>query len=132
MDQIRHIITQLQVGNLTGPGFIVVNPIDWADIETAKDSLGRYLVGDPRSSLAPNLWGVRVVPTNNISSGTFLAGKSGEAQIRDRMDAVVEVSTEHSDYFTRNMVAVRAEERLTLVVFRPTAFITGSFSNSPA
>jgi hypothetical protein len=42
-----------------------------------------------------------------------LAGPAAER--RDRMEMQVEISTEHSDYFVRNLVAVRAEKRLALV-----------------
>ena len=48
------------------------------------------------------------------------------------MEMQVEVSTEHQDFFTKNLVAVRAEKRLALVVKRPNSFVTGSFTTSPA
>jgi hypothetical protein len=49
-----------------------------------------------------------------------------------RQPITVEISTEHSDYFTRNLVAIRAELRAALVVMRPGAFIKGSLTSSPA
>ena len=62
----------------------------------------------------------------NTGSGSPVA-----TEIRDRMEMVVEVSTEHSDYFSKNLVAIRAEKRLALVVYRPASFITGTFTTSP-
>src|SRR5947209_10820774 len=44
-------------------------------------------------------------------------------QICDRLDTIVEISTEHQDYFVKNMIAIRAEKRLALVVKRPAAFV---------
>jgi HK97 family phage major capsid protein len=42
-----------------------------------------------------------------------------------RREAItVTMSTEHSTYFTENKVAILAEERLGLAVFRPSAFCT--------
>ena len=48
------------------------------------------------------------------------------------MEAIVEISDSHADYFTRNMLAIRAEERLCLQVMRPAAWIYGSMPTSPA
>ena len=43
------------------------------------------------------------------------SGSPVAAEIRDRMEMTVEISTEHSDYFTRNLVAIRAEKRLAVI-----------------
>jgi hypothetical protein len=49
------------------------------------------------------------------------------------MEAQIEISASHSDYFTKNLVAIRAERRLLLAVKRPASYIKGSnFTTSPA
>ena len=48
------------------------------------------------------------------------------------MEMQVEVSTEHTDYFAGNMVAVRAEKRPALVVKRPNSYVYGKLVSSPA
>lgn len=128
MDILRDAIRQAHASEYR-PDAIVLNTSDWYDIEIRKvgSSDDRYVVGDPRSMMGPTLWGLPVVVTNSISSGTFLLGAfQMGAEVKDRMSASVEVSRENSDNFVKNMVTVLAEERIALVVYRTEAFITGS------
>jgi HK97 family phage major capsid protein len=133
LDVIATAIKQINAAKEIDPTFVVMNSNDWWAIALTKDSLGRYLLGDPQSLTTPRIFGLTVVPTTSIAQGTFLVGSGSPvaAEIRDRMDMTVEISTEHSDYFTRNLVAVRAEKRLALVTKRPASFITGTFTTSP-
>jgi HK97 family phage major capsid protein len=75
------------------------------------------------------LWGLPVVPTPAMPQGDFLVGALAlAAQIYDRMSPEVLISTEHADFFTKNLVAIRAEARLALTVKRPAALVYGSYS----
>lgn len=134
-DVIRRATQQVKTANQIAPQWVVMNDIDWADIELAKDTNRQYLSGYAGmlyTRSGPTLWGLRVVLSNSMPSGTFLLGNSQAATIRDREEVNVEVSTEHSDYFIKNMVAIRCEERLTLLVRRPASYIYGTFNTSPA
>ena len=130
MDIIRDAIRQAQASEYS-PDFLVLNPSDWYDIEIVKTGNTatdiRYVVGDPRGGMMPpNLWGLPIVITNSISAGTFLIGSRNAAEIADRQMAAIEASREDSTNFRKNMVTIRAEERLALCVFRTEAFISGS------
>jgi HK97 family phage major capsid protein len=118
IDTIR--LGHLQVAlALYPPNGTVLNPIDWAYIEMLKDGEGRYLIGNPQGTLSPTLWSLPVVPK-------FLVGAFDmAAQIFDRQDATVEVSTEDQDNFIKNKVTIRAEERLALAIYRPAALVYG-------
>ncbi len=128
IDEIRLAILQAALAEYPVTG-IVLNPIDWAGIELVKDDLGRYIIGNPQSIAGPVLWSRPVIETQAMDAGDFLVGafKLG-AQIFDREDASVEISTEDRDNFVKNLVTVLAEERLGLAVYRPEAFITGEFT----
>jgi HK97 family phage major capsid protein len=82
--------------------------------------------------MTPSLFGITLVPTTSIAQGSFLVGSGNPAasEIRDRMEMIVEVSTEHQDYFVRNLVAVRGEKRLALVVKRPASYVYGTFTTA--
>jgi HK97 family phage major capsid protein len=133
IDVIATAIKQINLAKEIDPTFAVINSGDWWDIRLTKDSFGRYILGDPQIAVRPNICGLDVVPTTSMASGTFLVGSGSPvaAEIRDRMEMQVEISTEHSDYFVRNLVAIRAEKRMALVTKRPASFITGSFTTSP-
>lgn len=131
-DVIRRAIQQLESANETPADFIVLNPVNWADIELTKATTYEYVAGNAFNPLSKRLWGKPVITTNAMASGHFLVGSSMQAQIWDRMGVEVAISTEHSTYFTENKVAIRVEERLALAVYRPSAFIYGSLNTSPA
>jgi HK97 family phage major capsid protein len=134
IDIIGRAIQQLGMAKEIPATFVVLNPKDWGDMRLQKDSFGRYILGDPQATVTPSLFNRRVVETTSIAAGTFLVG-SGDptaAEIRDRMETTVEISTSHSDYFVKNLVAIRAEKRLALIVKRPASFLAGTFTTSPA
>jgi len=129
IDDLRLAMLQAQLARLPASGH-VLHFIDWAKIELTKDDLGRYILANPLGLAGPLLWGLPVVATEAAAfQGKFLTGafQTG-AQIFDREDANVVVSTENADDFERNMISIRCEERLALVVKRPEAFIYGSFT----
>ena len=125
IDTIRMGMLQVALAEYPANG-VVLNPIDWAFIEMLKDSQGRYLVGNPQSTLQPTLWGIPVVATQAMTVDKFLVGAFDlAAQIFDRQNATVEVSTEDQDNFIKNKVTIRAEERLALAIYRPQAIVYG-------
>lgn len=125
VDIIRLMILQVALAEYPANG-IVMNPIDMAAIEMAKDSAGGYLIGDPQGTIQKRLWGLPVVETQAIGVDKALVGAFNlAAQIFDRQDATVEVSTEDQDNFVKNKVTIRAEERLALAIYRPAALVYG-------
>ena len=127
LDALRKSITQAALAEYPVDA-IVLNPADWEEIELTKASDGQYIMANPVNAAGPQLWGKRIVATNSIPAGTFLTGAfMMGAQIWDRMDAAVQISYEDGDNFKKNMATLLAEERLCLTIFRPAAFVSGSF-----
>lgn len=125
IDRIRLALLQAVLAEFPSNG-IVLNPIDWASIELTKDNEGRYIIGNPMDGTTPRLWNLPVVETQAMNANNFLVGAFNmAAQIFDRMDMEVLISTENDKDFENNMITIRAEERLALAVYRPEAFVTG-------
>lgn len=129
IDIIQQAILQAQQASLPATG-IVMSYLDWSKILTTKDGQGRYLIGNPQGMIPANLWGLPVVASLSMTPGTFLVGNfSANAQIFDRQTVEVLLSTEDQDNFQRNMITIRAEERIAMIVKRPQALIFGNFPN---
>jgi HK97 family phage major capsid protein len=133
LDIIGRAASQVAIADEIPPTFVVLNPDDWWEIRMTKDKDGRYILADPWSNSVPNLFGMTPVATNAIAAGDFLIGSgSPEAtELRIGSEITVEISTEHSDFFVRNQVMIRAEQMLALVTYRPASFITGAMTTSP-
>lgn len=110
------------------PTALVAHPNDWysTGFLLAKDTQGRYLLGDPRASIEQlnTLWGLRVVVTEAMTENTVLVGDFRQAVVADRQQSAIYVTDSHKDWFGRNLLAVLAEERLALGVLDPDAFCT--------
>lgn len=127
IDRLRLAFLQGELALLPADA-AVLHPSNWAKIELLKDTQGRYLIGNPQGTLAPTLWGRRIVTTLAMTQNQFLAGNFRQsAQIFDREDANVVVSTENEDDFVNNRVTILVEERLALADYRPEARIKGAF-----
>lgn len=131
IDDLRLAMLQAQLARFPASGH-VLHFIDWAKIELTKDSLGRYILANPAALTGPTLWGLPVVATEAAQFlGKFLTGAfNAGAQIFDREETNVVISTENADDFEKNMITIRCEERLALAVKRPEAFVFGSFSGA--
>lgn len=133
IDDLRLAMLQAQLARFPASGH-VLHFIDWAKIELTKDSLGRYILANPAALTGPTLWGLPVVATEAAAfKGKFMTGAfSAGAQIFDREETNVVISTENADDFEKNMITIRCEERLALAVKRPEAFVYGAFTVAAA
>lgn len=123
IDSILHGITEIQKDAFVEPTAMVIHPNDWFQVRTSKDTTGNYLLGP--ATLDPSLarpWGLQVRVTTNALENTALIGAFNQAQVFRRTGISIAISTENEDYFIYNKLAVRAEERLALAVYRPAAF----------
>lgn len=127
IDVLRLALLQASLAEYPADG-IVMHPTDWARIELTKDADQRYIHANVMQMAGPQLWGRPVVDTQSMEVDKFLVGAYRmAATIYDRMDPEVMASSEDRDNFVKNMITVRAEERLAMAVKRPAALVYGDF-----
>lgn len=130
VDVLRVAMLQNAIALLPADG-VILNDVDWADIELTKTTDGAYLFANPQGSVSPRMWSLPVVTTPAMTADNFLVGNfTMGATIYDRMSVEVLISTENSDDFETNRATMRAEERVGLAVKRPQAFTKGLFSTA--
>lgn len=127
LDTLRKAQTMLELNDHVAD-VIILNPAQAESISLAKDLEGRYVVSNALNGMGPTLWGLPLVSTNAMPSGRFLvADLQNSVMYFDRMDIAVTISEHHSDFFVRNLVAVLAECRGAVGVYRPLGLISGTF-----
>jgi HK97 family phage major capsid protein/HK97 family phage prohead protease len=136
IDALAKAIEYVRGANGSGfaqPDAIVMHPLDWLNVKLTKDSNGQYLFGGPGYapygtggySNVSNAWGLPVVSTTSMTRGTALVGAFRmAAQIWRRQGLTIETTNSNEDDFLKNLVAVRAEQRMGLTVYQPNKFCT--------
>jgi hypothetical protein len=126
------------------PEWLIMHPTDWQTVRLLKDgaggTVGQFFGGGPFlgpyggpqgpvgtnsqvSGAQDSIWNLPTIVTAVIGAGTALVGTRAAAQVWRRGGLSVEASNSHSNYFQLNLVAIRAEERLGLAVYRPKGFV---------
>jgi HK97 family phage major capsid protein len=130
LDTLLKAMLQVSLSNYEASAY-VLHPVDWYGAMLLKDTQNRYLFSDPQAMVQPRVWSKLVVPSQTQTQGRFTCGAFNlGAQIWDRMDASVRISEHHANFFVQDMVAIVAEERTTLTVYRTTAFVYGNTSHA--
>jgi HK97 family phage major capsid protein len=128
VDHIRKAIALAASSEYLANG-IVLNPADFATLELLKGSDGHYLWANVATGAEPRLWRVPVYESTAMAAGDFLLGNwSLGATLFDREQATVRIAEQHADLFIKNGVVVLGEERVALAVYRPQAFVKGTFA----
>jgi HK97 family phage major capsid protein len=128
LDQLNAAETYIE-NQFYFPTAFVLNPTNWFHIESLKTTFGQYLLPtSPLSEGPPRVWGLPVITTPAMTLNDYLCGAfPGNAALFDRETVNVEMAFQNEDDFVRNLVTLRAEERVAFAVFVPKAFAKGPF-----
>lgn len=103
---------------------VVINPTDWYNLRIAKDNEYRYYGGGFFGEQnVPSLWGIPVCVTSAVSAGTIIVGAFRACgSVVTNGGVRVETTNSDQDDFVKNLMTIRAEERMALAVRRPAGF----------
>lgn len=109
----------------------IMHPRDWERIETAQDANQQFMntnmfgnvYGVGRTPVR-SLWGVPVVTTPLVPQGLILTGwfSPQTVQVARRQGVQMQMTNSNESDFITGKITVRADERLGLLCYRPTAF----------
>ena len=112
------------------PNYIVLNPVDVAKMKLTKDLSNNYIFPVAMQG-STNVMEVPVVSNARMTAGTFLIMDSTKSNVRIKEDVNISIGYENDD-FTKNLVTILAEMRLTHYIKsnHVKAFLTGSFETA--
>ena len=125
---VAEAILQAAMDVQDGSGFaadaIALNPADWFKLRTLKLTTNEYFGGGPFGAQnIPNLWGIPVCVTTAVAANKFIVGAFKTCgSVVSRNGISVEATNTNEDDFVKNLMTIRAEERLALAVRRPAGF----------
>ncbi|MFJ2745322.1 phage major capsid protein [Streptomyces sp. NPDC087440] len=127
--QIRRSITKALLAEYDPTG-IVLSPTMWEQVEVEEDDHGAFRIAlQVAIGAEKRVWRLNVVETTAMEDGKFLVGAFGlGAQLHDRENVSVTVSTENGTNHEQGLVTFRGDERVALEVPRPESFVVGTWT----
>jgi HK97 family phage major capsid protein len=126
-------ITKVRTVGFMEPDAIVMHPTDYQTLRLAQEggTTGQYFgggymlgaFGQPFVSQPP-VWGLKtVVTTAAVVGGAVVGAFKLGATVFYRNGLTVDATNSNEDDFEKNLISLRAEQRLALAIIRPLAFV---------
>ena len=146
--QLFKALNSMRGSQFIEPEWICLHPTDWQTLRLLTDNAGQLFgggpflgpYGGPQGPVSENsqlsgatdvVWSKRTLVTPAVGGpGTALIGTTANAQVWRRGGLSVEATNSHSNYFALNLIAIRAEERLGLAVYRPGGYVEVRFGTA--
>jgi HK97 family phage major capsid protein len=117
--------------NEYSPNAIMINPSDYLQLVSVKESTGGYIIPSYVTMSAGQMFimGVPVYAINGVVAGDFFVGDFAlGSQLFVRQGITLEFFEQDADNVTKNFVTVRVEERIALAVYTTQSIVYGTFA----
>ena len=112
------------------PNVIMVSSSDYNKMFLRKDANANYVVF---TNGVLTLLGIPIVVSNAIADGTFIIGDFAQgATLAQREGMEISFAEQNEANFIKDLVTVKATERIALPIHNPNAFVWGTFSTAIA
>lgn len=109
MDVLRAAVALIVNSNFL-PNYIIMNPLDAANMELQKGDDGQYLLPPFMDQSGKRIAGVPIIENSGITAGTFLVGDFTKSNLRIKKDMYLEIGL-NGDDFKNNLRTILCELR---------------------
>lgn len=126
-DALYKAIRQVRATGFSEPNVAFISPTKWEGVRLLKTANGDYVWGHPAQAGVETIWGIPVQLTTILSTTAFVGDYARQGEISMRRGVDVQVTNSHASFFTTGQQAIRADIRMAVIHYRPTAFtkVTG-------
>ncbi|MFF5445487.1 phage major capsid protein [Streptomyces sp. NPDC012888] len=127
-DAIYKAMRAIRDTGFAEPSHVFIRPSKWEAVRLLRTADGMYIWGNPSEAGPERIWGVPVIQTTAPTATKAVLGDyTNFAELAVRRGIDVQVSNSHSSYFVEGKLALRADVRVALIHYRPSAFavVTG-------
>jgi len=130
-ENILDAFVDIELAVFKKPNAIIMHPRDWEKLRIAKDSQNQYYGGSffgadygYGANTGKSLWNTPVVTTPLMPQNSILTGwfDPSTLQAARREGISMQMTNSNGTDFVQGHITIRAEERLGLLVYRPSAF----------